>query len=68
MHVQDKSVKVAWIKDIAGELDTENPDLAPHINNVAHMVMTNLQGASFEGKDAKAARHAMAILSTVVKS
>lgn len=66
--MQDKSVKVTWIKEIAGELETENPDLAFHIRSVAQSVLTNLQAANFEGKDAKAARYAMAILDTVIKS
>ncbi len=59
---------MAWIKDIAGELETDNYELAPHIRSVAHAVVSNLQAASFEGKDAKAARYAMAILDSVIKS
>lgn len=65
---QDTSIKLAWIKDIAGELDPEDPTLISHLSSIAIAVLANLQNTPFQGKDIKVARTAAAVLDSTVRS
>ena len=56
-----------WIKEIAVELDPHQELLAPHMHNILQAVLDNLRQHRFEGKDAKLARFAIAVLESAVK-
>lgn len=66
--LQDAPVKLAWIKDIAGELDPEDQSLVTHLSSIALTVLRNLRHTSFQGKDVKVARLASAVLESTARS
>lgn len=66
--MQDTAVKLAWIKDIAGELDPEDQALVSHLSSIAVTVLRNLRQTQFQGKDVKNARLASAVLESTARS
>ena len=66
--MQETTIKLTWIKEIVGEIEPRDPELAPHLDSVDVLttVLRNLQAFAFEGKDAKLARHAVAVLQSVL--
>lgn len=65
---QDTALKLAWIKDIAGELDPEDQALVSHLSSIAVTVLRNLRQTQFQGKDVKNARLASAVLESTARS
>lgn len=57
-----------WIRDIAGELDPEDPALISHLSSIALTVLRNLRQTPFQGKDVKNARLAAAVLESTAMS
>lgn len=66
--LQDTSLKVRWMKDLAEELDPADPMLAPHMPSVLQAALTNIQQHSFEGRDLKSARFAAAVLESALRT
>lgn len=65
---QDTGVKLAWIKEIASELDPEDATLQSHLSSIALTVLKNLRQSPFQGKDARTARLASAVLESTAMS